>query len=454
MRTIALLAHAMLGVVPLIFAVASAFPHFHEPRIQLAARDDISSLENEVSSPNVRTDSLILAENGAATNQSSRPPGRKLIEYPISVHSSSGYVESTEGIKLYGLPISVASYRSLLQGAIDDLAGHDRLQQLSRYTFNSSDWSFNVLAVNTTVNYAIVDTVAKRFLALLPPSAEGLVNTRVATISRNNEPVADVMVIPAYEVPAVEALTAVSNQSAVPVDLDPATGQVSYTTVLANGSSTALQPFDEALWSRFVQNVTNAVDEGHSKAKAKAKAKPKRTAELALLDMVHNVAVPGTAYGFNVRIWRDPTTGALRRAPVLFFRAAIRAALNYLVHELDARRAIGDLFDPDRLVDDFGMFAEITSGAVPLGVSTAVFRMMTSVQDAQMQPLRLHADMWLRLALTLLQRFANLPPNALFPEIVADLLGPDPVTGQVGVIGGMVFVVGGGNAIVHDELRH
>ncbi|KAI4164527.1 MAG: hypothetical protein LQ342_001840 [Letrouitia transgressa] len=433
----------MLGVVPLILAVASAFPHFHEPRIQLVARDDISSLENEVSSPNVKTDSLILTENGAETNQSSQSPGRKLTEYPISVHSSSGYVTSTEGIKLYGLPISVTNYRSLLKGAIDDLSGHERLQHTSRYTFNSSDWSFNVLVVNTTVNYAVIDTVVKHFLARLPEFAEGLVNTRVATISRNNQPVADVMVIPAFEVPAVEAITAVSNQSAVPVHLDPATGQVNFTTVLANGSSTALQPFDEALWTRFVQNVTNAVDEGHSK----------RTAELDLLNMVHTIAVPGTAYGLNVRMWRDPVTGALRRAPVLFFRAAIRAALNYLVHELDVRTTVGDILDPGRLVDDFSLFTEITSGAVPVGVSTAVFRMMTSVRDAQMQPLRLHADIWVQLVLTLLQRFAGLEPNALFPEIVADLLGPDPVTGQVGVIGGMVFVVQG-SGLVHDELRH
>ncbi|KAL9608445.1 MAG: hypothetical protein Q9167_006727 [Letrouitia subvulpina] len=448
MRT-ALLAHAMLSVIPLIFAVASAFPHFYEPRIQLAARDDISSLEDDVSSPNVRTDSLVIAENGAETNLSSSSPGRKLIEYPISVHSSTGYVMSTEGIKVYSLPIDTTNYRNLLQGAIDDLSRHERLQHTTRYTFNSSDWSFNVLVVNTTVNYATIDTVVKHFLKLLPESAQGLVNARVATIIRNKLPVADVMVIPAFEVPAVEAITAVSNQSAVAVDLNTATGQVNFTTVLASGSFTELQPFDEAIWTRFVQNVTNAVDEGHSKAKIKKT----RTVNIDLLDMAHNIAVPGTAYGLNVRIWRDPATGAMRRAPVVFFRAAIRAAVNYLVHELDERTQLGDLLDPDRLVDDFAMFTEMTSGAVPVGVSTAVFRMMTSVQDAHMQPLRLHADMWLRLALTLLQRFASLEPLALFPEIVADLLGPDPVTGQVGVIGGMVFVMEG-NRVVHDELRH
>ncbi|KAL8740286.1 MAG: hypothetical protein Q9190_006995 [Brigantiaea leucoxantha] len=450
MRTV-LFAHAAAFIGFLFLELAHSSVIRPGPQRDIRTRDGISDSDDGLVTDG-NDDFFTPFTEGNDTDRSSSAPGRVLQASQVAFHSSTQSVASTEGFKLYSLPINATVYRNVMQTAIDDLSSHQQTEQTSKYVSNSSSWSFSVIAVNTTITYGSIHSIAQHYLKLLPATTQGLVSTRVGTLNQDGSPIADVLLAPALEAP-------ISNITIpqTPVTVDPTTGEITSTNILTDGTvTTEKQLFNTTAWTLAFANITKPNPEDLSKR-----------ADTDLVTWPYSeptfVGLPGTSYGLNVHMWRDDPTGTIRQAPVLIFRAALRAALNNLVQDLDvrtqARRVFGSLEHDTDTDNDNSLFSLVTSDAVRVGLSSVVFQMMTSVLDATGQRmLRLEAKIWASLIWTLLAKLRSLDGDRLFPEMVADVVGPDPTTGVVGTIGGMVMVVSGIGEQVgvggHDELRH
>ena len=113
------------------------------------------------------------------------------------LRSSSRDITGYGGLKLYGLPVFSNDLSSLLTDTQADVDSRDINASTNLYQYNSTKWTFFVIAPRATIPYASIRAIVTR-LRIFVSSTPGkeLTTTRVGVLLNGSNIVADVGIIP------------------------------------------------------------------------------------------------------------------------------------------------------------------------------------------------------------------------------------------------------------------
>ncbi|KAL8745271.1 MAG: hypothetical protein Q9190_002577 [Brigantiaea leucoxantha] len=399
---------------------------FHISLRSITSRQNSRPITNEASGTESEDDTLAptLAGNTTSDTRSASHSFDVAKGSPI-LHSSIGNISSAEtsaGLTLYSVPINATVYKSVLEETMSELS--DLHGETNLYTSNFSSWSFEVAVVHGTLDYAVIYNIARRFLALVPPSPGDLVHTRVATVKRNGQNVADVALFPTDTLPLFNA----SSHNAT-ADIDPATGEVLVETSLPIGTTDQRSPYNSADIDRFIGHMPTV--------------ELKKRADHPV-DYVYRGAIVNTAYQLTIRAFISED-GALRQALVQDFRGAVRSALTRLgmiVASYPLRQG-----QPSENVAIPGL-SWVDSGVFMHGAAYTFLQMYITLRLANGELATLEVDDWSSIINCLLEPLSAFPANHMLIAMEGYIYGPHPETGITVALG--IWNLGTGNT--HDEL--
>ena len=320
---------------------------------------DASVFERDSTPDAVATDPPFSAFTQA--HKSSQPNNTGLV-----LRSSPRKVIGVSDVTIYAFLINRDELIALLNSVGSDLRSYEPNMSTTDYRYNSTNWSFSLIAPHDRIPYAAIQAVVSRYLMFAVETSvvisPDIVWTRAGALCRANFPIASVVITRASTTDAIND-SACSTRNAT-VDRDPSqTEPTEIITVIPESSTCSYQVVDQfAALSPF----SNA-------------AHPKRDGFEAQV-FAHAAQ---TIYGISVRLWRDPD-GIPVRMNQFAGSAVILIAINSLA--------------PDELDRDFTMetriFSQIDSGVHNLGHMKVRFLMKISPPKARGHLITLEPKVW------------------------------------------------------------
>ena len=189
--------HCQITIFLISTLVLQAHAESITTTIPYQQRDD--SWEDLYGTNDIVSDVIDESSNSNSTNRAgSNFRTLHALDSGTRLKSASRQINGVNNLTLYSVPILTIQLQNTLKSAQINLqqtyAPSDKTQQ---YSWNHTDWSFNVKVTNDTLQYSTISGIVGRLLKFVPDvSTTNITRTRVGVVVKDEIPIADVALLP------------------------------------------------------------------------------------------------------------------------------------------------------------------------------------------------------------------------------------------------------------------